>query len=131
MRGLQLTELLETARHVDERDGIAGDLAVGIADDPLHFQVEGGEAGAGDRRHLGHHHPQRLAHIDGRVDIEPAVRGESGDQLEMFGDRVQPAPDQGDLRVDDARGPVDQQPLGGAGGAGQHDDVGDARDQRE
>ena len=63
--------------------------------------------------------------------IEPAMRSESRDQFEMFGDRIQPAPDQGDLGVDDARRPVDQQPLGGAGGAGQHDDVGDARDQRE
>ena len=80
---------------------------------------------------LGHHHPQRLAHIDGRVDVEPAVCGESRDQLEMLGDRVEPAPDQGDLRIDDARRPVDQQPFGGAGGAGQHDDVGDARDQCE
>ena len=59
------------------------------------------------------------------------MRGEGRDQLEMFGDRVEPAPDQGDLRIDDARRPVDQQPFGGAGGAGQHDDVGDARDQRE
>ena len=131
MRGLQLAELLEAARHVDQVDGIAADLPVGIADDARLLEVEGGEAGARNRRHLGHHHPQRFAHIDGRVDIEPAVRGERCDQLEMFGDRVEPAPDQGDLCIDDTRGAVDQQPFGGAGGAGQHDDVGDARDQRE
>ena len=38
---------------------------------------------------------------------------------------------QRDLRIDDARGTVDQQTLGGVGRAGQHHDVGDARYQRE
>ena len=94
MRGLQLAEPLQAPRQVDERDGVADDRAVGMADDALQLEVEGGEGGAGDRRHLGHHHPQRLAHVDRRVDVEAAVRGERGDQLEMFGDRIQPAPDQ-------------------------------------
>ena len=57
--------------------------------------------------------------------------GESGDQLEMFGDRVEPAPDQGDLGIDDARGAIDQQPFGDGVGVGQHHDVGDAGDERE
>ena len=59
------------------------------------------------------------------------MRGQRRDQLELLGDRIEPASDQRDLRLDDARRAVDQQPFGGAGGAGQHDDVGDARDQRE
>ena len=40
--------------------------------------------------------------------------GQSRDQLEMLGDGVEPAPDQGDLRIDDARRAIDQQPFGGA-----------------
>ena len=68
--------------------------------------------------------------VDRRVDVEPAVGGQRGDHLEMLGDGIEPAPDHADLRIDNARGAVDQQPLGGVGGAGQHHDVGDAGDQR-
>ncbi len=86
---------------------------------------------ARDGRHLLHHDGQRLAHVDGRFDVDAAGGGQRRDQLELFAHRIEPAAHQRHLGIDHARRTIDQQPLGGAGRAGQHDDVGDARDQRE
>ncbi len=131
VRGLQLAELFQPARQVGQRDGAARHLAVGQAQDPVHLEVERREGGARDRRHPGHHHPQRLAHIDARVDVEAAVGGEGCDQLEIFADGFEAIFHQRDLGIDDTRVAVDQQTLGGGGRAGQHHDVGGTRYQRE
>ena len=89
------------------------------------------KAATEDCRHPGHHHRQRLAHGDRRIDVDPAGGDQGGHQLELFGDRIEPVLDRRDLAFDDAGGAVDQQAFGRAGGARQHDDVGDARDQRQ
>ena len=111
--------------------GVARDHAVGMADRAMELQVERAEGRDRHRGRPAHHHGQRLAHIDRRIDVDPAGGHQRGHQLELVGDRIEPALDQLDLRLDHAAGAVDQQALGRAGGAGQHDDVGDAGDQRQ
>src|SRR6185312_3721542 len=56
---------------------------------------------------------------------------QGGQQFELLGDGIELVLDRRHLAVDDAGGAVDQQAFGGTGGAGQHHDVGDARDQRQ
>ena len=131
VRGLQVAEALEPARQVGQLDGVAADRAVGMADRAMKLQVERAEGGDRHRRRPLHHDRQRLAHGDRRIDVDPAGGHQAGDQLELLGDGIEPVLDRRHLAVDDAGGAVDQQAFGGAGGAGQHDDVGDARDQRQ
>ena len=131
MGGLQLPEAFQSLRQVDEGNRVARHHPVGMADGAVQLEVERDEPGGGNRGHAGHHDRQGLAHADGRFDVDAAVCGQRRDQFEMVGDGIEPAADQRDLGFHEAGRPVDQQPLGGPRGAGEHRDVGDARDQRE
>ena len=64
--------------------GVARDHAVGMADRAMELQVERAEGGDRHRRHPAHHHRQRLAHVDRRIDVEPARGDQRRDQLELL-----------------------------------------------
>ena len=130
-RGLQVAEALQPARQVGQLDGVAADRAVGTAHRTMKLQVERAEGGDRHRRRPLHHDRQRLAHGDREFDIDPAGGHQGGQQFELLGDGIELVLDRRHLAVDDAGGAVDQQAFGGTGGAGQHHDVGDARDQRQ
>ena len=131
LRQLQLAEAFEAARRVHQRERVAMDLPVGFAHGAVKLEVERGEADRRNRRHLSHHHGQRLTHIDRRFDVDAAGSRQRSNQFELFADRIETAAHQVDLGIDDTGGAVDQQALGSAGRTGQDEDVGNARDQRE
>ncbi len=128
MRRRHFAEALQPARERRQLDRVAHDHAVGTTDRAIKLQVERGEGDDGHRGHVRHGHRQGLAHVDRRGDVDAAGRGKPRQQLELVGDRIEPALDQRDLRLDHAAGTVDQQPLGGSRRARQHDDEGGAGD---
>ena len=73
------------------------DRAVGTAHRAMELQVERAEGRDRHRRHPLHHHRQRLAHGDRRIDVDPAGGRQRGQQLELLGDRIEPALDHRDL----------------------------------
>ena len=130
LRRLELAEALHPLWLVDERDRFALDPAIGLAHGTMQLEIERGEADRRHRGHLPHHDGQQLAHGDRRFDVDATAGGKGCDQLELLAHRIESVADQRHLGIDHAGGTVDEQPFRGAGRAGQHDDVGDAGNQR-